>query len=163
MIDLLLRVLLREQPHADPLINLLCLIPLGALLGIAISLSHSFSGNIWLRQRNYMMLSMILPVVALVITKSISSNIFLSLGMIGALSIIRYRAPIKSPYELGLLFSFITIGISLGVDIRYAFLLTFFLISIPFLFYLLDRFPVFRSYWEQNKKRGCTTSMMKEV
>ena len=74
--------------------------------------------------------------------------------MIGALSIIRYRAPIKSPYELGLLFSFITIGISLGVDIRYAFLLTFFLISIPFLFYLLDRFPVFRSYWEQNKKRG---------
>ena len=146
--------LLPRELHADPLINLLYLIPLGALLGIAISLSHSFSGNIWLRQRNYMMLSMILPVVALVITKSISSNIFLSLGMIGALSIIRYRAPIKSPYELGLLFSFITIGISLGVDIRYAFLLTLFLISIPFLFYLLDRFPVFRSYWEQNKKRG---------
>ena len=126
MIDLLLR----EQPHADPLINLLCLIPLGALLGIAISLSHSFSGNIWLRQRNYMMLSMILPVVALVITKSISSNIFLSLGMIGALSIIRYRAPIKSPYELGLLFSFITIGISLGVDIRYAFLYSVFCVKI---------------------------------
>ena len=147
-------LIMPSELHADPLINLLYLIPLGALLGIAISLSHSFSGNIWLRQRNYMMLSMILPVVALVITKSISSNIFLSLGMIGALSIIRYRAPIKSPYELGLLFSFITIGISLGVDIRYAFLLTFFLISIPFLFYLLDRFPVFRSYWEQNKKRG---------
>ena len=146
--------LLPRELHADPLINLLYLIPLGASLGIAISLSHSFSGNTWLRQRNYMMLSMILPVVALVITKAISSNIFLSLGMIGALSIIRYRAPIKSPYELGLLFSFITVGISLGVDIRYAFLLTFFLISIPFLFYLLDRFPVFRSYWEQNKKRG---------
>ena len=153
MIDLLLKVLLRAQPHADPLINLLCLIPLGALLGIAISLSHSFSGNIWLRQRNYMMLSMILPVVALVITKSISSNIFLSLGMIGALSIIRYRAPIKSPYELGLLFSFITIGISLGVDIRYAFLLTFFLISIPFLFDLLDRFAVYRSMGTIIKKR----------
>ena len=150
----MINILLPRELHADPLINLLYLIPLGALLGIAISLSHSFSGNIWLRQRNYLMLSMILPVVALVITKSISSNIFLSLGMIGALSIIRYRAPIKSPYELGLLFSFITIGISLGVDIRYAFLLTFFLISIPFLFYLLDRFPVFRSYWEQNKKGG---------
>ena len=147
-------LIMPSELHDDPLINLLCLIPLGALLGIAISLSHSFSGNIWLRQRNYMMLSMILPVVALVITKAISSNIFLSLGMIGALSIIRYRAPIKSPYELGLLFSFITVGISLGVDIRYAFLLTLFLISIPFLFYLLDRFPVFRSYWEQNKTRG---------
>ena len=121
----MINILLPRELHADPLINLLYLIPLGALLGITISLSHSFSGNIWLRQRNYMMLSMILPVVALVITKSISSNIFLSLGMISALSIIRYRAPIKSPYELGLLFSFITIGISLGVDIRYAFLLTF--------------------------------------
>ena len=115
-------LIMPSELHDDPLINLLYLIPLGALLGIAVSLSHSFSGNIWLRQRNYMMLSMILPVVALVITKSISSNIFLSLGMIGALSIIRYRAPIKSPYELGLLLSFITIGISLGVDIRYAFL-----------------------------------------
>ena len=117
----------------DPLVNLIYLIPLGALLGILISLSHS-SGNIWLRQRNYMMLSTILPVVALVITVSISSNIFLSLGIIGALSIIRYRTPIKSPYELALLFSFITVGISLGVDIRYACFLTFFLISIPFLF-----------------------------
>ena len=73
--------------------------------------------------------------------------------MIGALSIIRYRAPIKSPYELGLLFSFITIGISLGVDIRYAFLLTFFLISIPFLFNLLDRFAVNRSMGTIIKKR----------
>ena len=83
----MINILLPRELHADPLIDLLYLIPLGALLGIAISLSHSFSGNIWLRQRNYMMLSMILPVVALVITKSISSNIFLSLGMIGALSI----------------------------------------------------------------------------
>ena len=146
-------LIMPSELHADPLINLLYLIPLGALLGIAISLFHSFSGNIWLRQRNYMMLSTILPVVALVITKAISSNIFLSLGMIGALSIIRYRAPIKSPYELGLLFSFITIGISLGVDIRYAFLLTLFLISIPFIFDLLERFAVYRSMGTIIKKR----------
>jgi hypothetical protein len=137
----------------DPLVNLIYLIPLGALLGILISLSHS-SGNIWLRQRNYMMLSTILPVVALVITVSISSNIFLSLGMIGALSIIRYRTPIKSPYELALLFSFITVGISLGVDIRYACFLTLFLISIPFLFNLLDRFAVNRSMGTIIKKGG---------
>ena len=55
---------------------------------------------------------MILPVITYVITKTIAGNIALSLGMIGALSIVRFRHPVKSALELIMYFALITIGIT---------------------------------------------------
>jgi histidyl-tRNA synthetase len=46
-----------------------------------------------------------------VITSSISTNIALSLGMVGALSIVRFRTPIKNPVELLIYFLLIASGI----------------------------------------------------
>ena len=59
-----------------------------------------------------------LPVTTFVITKAISGNIALSLGMIGAVSIVRFRNPVKNPFELVIFFCSITLGIASGVDIR---------------------------------------------
>ena len=42
----------------------------------------------------------ILPFITFVITNVIAGNIALSLGMIGALSIVRFRHPVKSALEL---------------------------------------------------------------
>ena len=50
----------------------------------------------------------------MVITKVISGNIALSLGMVGALSIVRFRHPVKSPLELALYFLLVTTGISVN-------------------------------------------------
>ena len=47
--------------------------------------------------------------------KTISGNIALSLGMIGALSIVRFRHPVKSALELIIYFDLITIGIATSV------------------------------------------------
>ena len=55
---------------------------------------------------------MVLPIITYVITNTISNNIALSLGMIGALSIVRFRHPVKSPLELVIYFALITVGIS---------------------------------------------------
>ena len=63
-----------------------------------------------------LLVAAMLPAIALTITGSIASNFSLSLGMIGALSIVRYRTPIKSPYELTLLFLLVTIGVVSGVN-----------------------------------------------
>ena len=41
----------------------------------------------------------------------ISGNLILSLGMVGALSIVRFRTPIKEPEELAYLFLAIAIGL----------------------------------------------------
>ena len=62
----------------------------------------------------------ILPAVAFVITSIISSNIALSLGMVGALSIVRFRTPVKNPSELISYFMLITLGIVVNVNQNYA-------------------------------------------
>ena len=63
---------------------------------------------------------MILPVITYVITKTIAGNIALSLGMIGALSIVRFRHPVKSALELIIYFDLITIGIATSVRTKWA-------------------------------------------
>ncbi len=60
-----------------------------------------------------------LPIITFVITKVISGNIALSLGMVGALSIVRFRNPVRSPFELSIYFAAITMGIAASVDIRW--------------------------------------------
>ena len=65
----------------------------------------------------------ILPIITFIITKTIYGNIALSLGMIGALSIVRFRHPVKSALELIIYFDLITIGIAASVKNEYAIIL----------------------------------------
>ena len=46
----------------------------------------------------------------------VKSSLALSLGLVGALSIVRFRTPIKEPEELAYLFIAIAIGLGLGAD-----------------------------------------------
>ncbi len=70
----------------------------------------------WVHTVHHLMTYLILPPVAFVITKMISNNFALSLGMIGALSIVRFRTPVKNPLELVIFFSLVTLGITFGVS-----------------------------------------------
>jgi len=65
---------------------------------------------------NTILVFTLLPVTGFVITSTISSNIALSLGMVGALSIVRFRTPIKNPLELVVYFFLITLGIVTNVN-----------------------------------------------
>ena len=105
-----------------------------------IYLIHGFFLNRYLLIQNNLLISIILPTVALVITRAISTNFFLSLGMIGALSIIRYRTPVKSAYELSLLFALITIGVVGNVNPNYAVGLSIFVSMIGISFYIFNKF-----------------------
>ena len=75
---------------------------------------------------------MILPVITYVITNTITGNIALSLGMIGALSIVRFRHPVKSALELIMYFDLITIGIATSVRTKWAIQLIICTIAIIF-------------------------------
>ena len=46
----------------------------------------------------------------------VKSSLALSLGLVGALSIVRFRTPIKEPEELAYLFISIAMGLGLGAD-----------------------------------------------
>jgi hypothetical protein len=57
----------------------------------------------------------ILLTTILIITV-VKSSLALSLGLVGALSIVRFRTPIKEPEELAYLFMAIAVGLGLGAD-----------------------------------------------
>jgi hypothetical protein len=67
-------------------------------------------------------LASILPVLAMIVLLIISvvkSSLALSLGLVGALSIVRYRTAVKEPEELMYIFLAIAIGVGLGADQRW--------------------------------------------
>lgn len=65
-----------------------------------------------------------MTVLTCMLTLAISSNIVISLGMVGALSIVRYRTAIKDPMDLLYLFWAISVGITLGAQIYFLAVLT---------------------------------------
>ena len=65
-----------------------------------------------------------MTVLTCMVTLAISSNIVISLGMVGALSIVRFRTAIKDPMDLLYLFWAITSGITAGAGMYALTLLT---------------------------------------
>lgn len=121
-----------------------------SILGLIIFLVHSYFLNQYLRTKNNLALALMLPIITAVITKTISTNLFLSLGMIGALSIVRYRTPVKSTYELTLLFALVTLGISSIVNIKYSIFLTILIVLISILLHLLSKFNLIKDFESEN-------------
>lgn len=81
-----------------------------------------------------------MTVLTCMVTLAISTNIVISLGMVGALSIVRYRTAVKDPMDLLYLFWAITTGITTGAGM-YALALTaaVVLIAMIWLFYHKQR------------------------
>ena len=115
--------------------------------GLIVTYIHSKFSYKWLRNNFNIYVGITLPVIGLVITTVIGSNIALSIGMIGALSIVRFRTPIRTPYELVHYFSLLTIGISAKVDLGITFVLIILLSILP---YFIKRFSITNS----NKSQG---------
>ena len=88
--------------------------------GLLLRFALTISGQAWAKSHAQTVAFMILPVITYVITKTITGNIALSLGMIGALSIVRFRHPVKSALELIMYFDLITIGIATSVRTKWA-------------------------------------------
>tara|TARA_B110000008_G_C16861260_1_gene520849 strand:+ start:182 stop:823 length:642 start_codon:yes stop_codon:yes gene_type:complete len=103
--------------------ELILSIVLAMLSGLSIRVMLSLVRQKWASTYHHTMSYTLLPVITFVITKVITGNIALSLGMIGALSIVRFRNPVKNPFELVMFFALITIGISMSVNMVFGLLL----------------------------------------
>ena len=133
------------------------------ILLIILSLSARYlliiSGQQWVKTFSHTATLTILPIITFVITKVISGNIALSLGMVGALSIVRFRNPVKSPFELAVYFGSITMGIAASVSLPW---LIFFalsiliallsLLSLNFLSKLLFKSPMFETSFSEGNQ-----------
>ena len=100
----------------DELKSLILLISSGLILRYSLTLT----GQAWAKSHAQTVAFMVLPIITYVITKTIAGNIALSLGMIGALSIVRFRHPVKSALELIMYFDLIAIGIATSVRTKWA-------------------------------------------
>ena len=67
--------------------------------------------------QNFNMLLVLVSIVTCFIVIVISSNVLLSLGMVGALSIVRFRTAIKDPLDVGFLFWSVSIGVTSGAGL----------------------------------------------
>lgn len=77
--------------------------------------------------KNFVIISM----TTMLIITIVKSSLALSLGLVGALSIVRFRTAVKEPEELAFLFLNIAIGLGLGADQRIITVLgTFIVLSI---------------------------------
>jgi hypothetical protein len=74
--------------------------------------------------RNFVLIAM----TTVLIISVVKSSLALSLGLVGALSIVRFRAAIKEPEELAYLFLNIAIGLGLGADQRVVTIVAFLVI-----------------------------------
>ncbi len=125
---------------------------LAALCGLFIRIVLSFTNQKWINTYHYTLAFILLPVITFTITRIISNNIALALGMVGALSIVRFRNPVKNPFELVLYFLLITIGISMSVRYIYGLGLTLFSTSIIYLTYLVDKY--FKNFFSLSFTEG---------
>ena len=103
----------------------------------------SFHQQNWIRTFSGSMTLVILPIVTYSITSVISGNIALSLGMIGALSIVRFRNPVRSSFELAIFFFMISLGICAAVDLRWVLVLGATVNAVIFAVYIINNFLVF--------------------
>ena len=99
-----------------------------------------FTKNYWALTSNMKNIILILPVVSFIITKVIAGNIALSLGMVGALSIVRFRHPVRSALELVIYFCLIALGISYGVSLKWGFTLAIIVNMIIIFNYMKQKF-----------------------
>lgn len=86
------------------------------VMGIIIYLVYRkfYTGVIFSRSFAITLVGM--TVLTAMVTLAISSNIVISLGMVGALSIVRFRTAVKDPLDLLYLFWAITTGITSGAQ-----------------------------------------------
>ena len=113
------------------------------IAGLLTRLILSATGQTWVKTYSHTAGYILLPVIGYVISTVIAGNIALSLGMIGALSIVRFRHPVKNSLELIIFFALLTLGVAASVDINWAILLLLVVLSvlifIPILNFLLKK------------------------
>jgi len=75
----------------------------------------SFTGVMY--SSSFGLLLITLPMITALVILAVTSNIVLSLGMVGALSIVRFRTAIKEPLDIAFLFWSIAVGIVLAAGL----------------------------------------------
>jgi len=90
----------------------------GVFLSILLRWHFKHFGSTLSNREEFSQVCPFILLTTILIITVVKSSLALSLGLVGALSIVRFRTPIKEPEELAYLFIAIAIGLGLGADQR---------------------------------------------
>ena len=88
----------------------------GILLSIILRLHFKYFSSTLSNRGEFQNVCPFVLLTTILIITIVKSSLALSLGLVGALSIVRFRTPIKEPEELAYLFIAIAMGLGLGAD-----------------------------------------------
>ena len=119
--------------------SILLLLMIAALVGIYIFMVYKLASKSAFYSKDLNVTLAGMPIIVAAIMIAMQSNLLVSLGMVGALSIVRFRNAVKNPMDLLYLFWSISAGIIVGVGL---YLLSFVLcIVMTVLLLVLDLVP----------------------
>lgn len=106
-----------ENVTSVSILDMLLAMILAFALGMFIFLVYkkSFSGVMY--SSSFGVTLVALTMITTLVILAVTSNVVLSLGMVGALSIVRFRAAIKEPLDIAFLFWSIAVGIVLAAGL----------------------------------------------
>lgn len=91
---------------------------IAAVLAFLLAQFYERFGNTYSMRESFSRLFVPLTLITMIVISIVKSSLALSLGLVGALSIVRFRAAIKDPEELVYLFFCIAVGLGLGANQR---------------------------------------------
>lgn len=97
--------------------NLLLVMGTTLLAGLLIYFTYKYFYRGGVYSENFGLLLVFVAMTIAFIIVTISSNLVLSLGMVGALSVVRFRTAIKDPLDVGFLFLSIAAGLTAGAGL----------------------------------------------
>ena len=103
---------------ADSSLSFLVNVVLAIVLSSILSKFFLVYGNSYSDRKPLANTFVVLTLTTLFVISVVKSSLALSLGLVGALSIVRFRTPIKEPEELVYIFISIAIGLGLGANNR---------------------------------------------
>ena len=90
----------------------------GVFLSLLLRWHFKYFGSTLSNRDEFSQVCPFILLTTILIITVVKSSLALSLGLVGALSIVRFRTPIKEPEELAYLFIAIAMGLGLGADQR---------------------------------------------
>ena len=106
----------QQMANLSP-VKMLLALALGLIVGLIIALVYRKAFRGVLYSPSFATTLVMLCMITTPVVMCIKSNIALSMGMVGALSIVRFRTAVKDPLDTAYMFWSLTMGILLGAEL----------------------------------------------
>lgn len=106
-----------DRFNAVPMLDAALALVLACILGLFILLIYKRTYTGVMYSASFGVCLVAITLITTLVILAVSSNVLLSLGMVGALSIVRFRTPVKEPLDIVYLFWCIGTGIVLAAGL----------------------------------------------